>query len=119
MKNFKELKVWQRSHRLTLSVYKLTKTFPKEELYGLVSQMRRACVSIAANIAEGCGKNSDADFGRYLSIANGSASELAYYLLLANDLKILTDKEYVVLHNYITVIMKMLYSLKRKLKASG
>lgn len=76
MKDFHELIIWQRSHQLTLSVYKQTSNFPKDELYGLTSQIRRACTSIPANLAEGCGKAGDAELARYFQIAMGSASEL-------------------------------------------
>jgi four helix bundle protein len=86
MRNFRELKVWHKAHQLTLDVYAATKTFPRDELYGLTSQIRRAAVSIGANIAEGAGKNSSAEFGRFLQIAQGSGSELEYHLLLSRDL---------------------------------
>jgi len=76
MKDFKKLKVWEKSHQLTLGVYKATRSFPKEELYGLTIQTRRASVSIPANIAEGCGRGSDAELARFFQIAMGSASEL-------------------------------------------
>jgi four helix bundle protein len=85
MRDFRELKVWHKAHQLTLAVYSATKTFPRDELYGLTSQIRRAAVSIGANIAEGAGKNSPAEFGRFLQIALGSASELEYHLLLSGD----------------------------------
>jgi four helix bundle protein len=76
MKDFRQLRVWDKAHRLTLAIYKVTKRFPKEETYGLASQMRRSSASIATNIAEGCGRNSDADFCRFLVVALGSGSEL-------------------------------------------
>ena len=82
MKDYRELKVWERSHQLALAVYKVTTTFPKDELYGLTSQIRRACASIPANIAEGCGRSGDAELARFLQIAMGSASELDYHLYL-------------------------------------
>ena len=86
MRDFRELKVWEKAHRLTLDVYRATREFPREELYGLTSQIRRASGSIGANIAEGAGKNSRAEFARFLQIALGSASELEYHLQLAHDL---------------------------------
>ncbi len=89
MKDFRHLKVWQKSHELTLAVYKATSLFPPDELYGLRSQIRRSCASIPANIAEGCGRNADGDFARFLQIAMGSASELEYHLLLVRDLNLL------------------------------
>ena len=76
MKDFRELKVWQKAHQLTLAVYRVTAAFPREELYGVTSQLRHACSSIAANLAEGCGRSGDAEFARFCSIAMGSASEL-------------------------------------------
>jgi len=86
MKDFRELKVWEKAHQFTLVVYQATTAFPKEELFGLTSQMRRSAASIPTNIAEGCGRGSDDDFRRFLQIAMGSASELKYQLLLAHDL---------------------------------
>lgn len=81
MRDFRELKVWQKSHQLTLAIYKATVKFPKDEMYGLTSQIRRASASIAANIAEGCGRNGEAELGRFLQIAMGSASELEYQVV--------------------------------------
>lgn len=116
MKNFRDLSVWKKSHQMSLKIYQTTSTFPKEEIYGLTSQMRRACVSIAANIAEGCGRGSDADFARFLQIAIGSANELEYFLLLSRDLGLLNDLEYNNLEKQVTEIGKMLSSLIKKLK---
>ena len=99
MQNFKTLKVWEKSHELTLAVYKATANFPKDELYGLTSQIRRACASIPANIAEGCGRTGKAELARFLQVAMGSASELEYHLLLAHDLGLLRDGEYKLLEN--------------------
>jgi four helix bundle protein len=86
MQDFRQLKVWQKAHQLTLAVYRLTAAFPKTEQYGMTSQMRRSAASIVCNIAEGCGRGSDPDFARFLQMALGSASELEYQLLLAKDL---------------------------------
>ena len=94
MRDFRQIKVWEKAHRLTLDVYRATAVFPREELYGLTSQIRRATVSIAANIAEGSGKNTRPDFARYLQIAIGSASEAEYHLLLSRDLGYLTEEIY-------------------------
>ena len=85
MRDFRELKVWEKSHQLALEVYSATTKFPKEELYGLTSQVRRSAVSIPANISEGCGRDSPAELLRFCRIAMGSASELEYELLLAHD----------------------------------
>jgi four helix bundle protein len=97
VKNFRDLKVWERAHHLTIDVYRATRGFPREELYGLTSQARRCSASIAANIAEGCGRRGNAEFHRFLQIASGSACELDYHLLLARDLGFLEDETYEVL----------------------
>lgn len=87
MQDSKELKVWQRAHELTLGVYPATRSFPREETYALTSQTRRAASSIAANIAEACGRDGSTELGRFLKIAMGSASETEYHLILARDLE--------------------------------
>jgi four helix bundle protein len=117
MRPFRDLKVWQKAHQLTLTIYQATSTFPKEEMYGLTSQIRRAGISIPANIAEGCGRSSSAEFARFLHIAMGSASELEYHLLLAHDLGLLTATDYAPLVDRVTEIKRMLTSLSKKLKA--
>jgi four helix bundle protein len=86
MKNYRELTVWKSGHALTLEIYRQTKSFPKDELFGLTSQMRRAASSIPANIAEGCGRDGDAELKRFLNIALGSACELDYSIFLAGEL---------------------------------
>ena len=117
MKDFRQLKVWEKSHLLALAVYKATKEFPKEELYGLTSQIRRASMSIPTNIAEGCGRNTDADFARFLQIAMGSASETEYQLILARDLEILPKETYEKLHQDVEEVKRMLASLLKTLRA--
>jgi len=117
MKAFRDLKVWEKSHRLALQVYKATRKFPREELYGLTSQIRRCCTSIPANIAEGCGRGGDGEFGRFLQIAMGSASELEYYLLLACDLEFLKATDYECLAGDVAEVKRMLASFIGKLKA--
>ena len=117
MKDFRKLKVWEKSHRLTLAVYKATRTFPREELYGLTSQPRRACASIPANIAEGCGRKGDAELARFLQIAMGSASELEYHPLLAHDLESLNASEYEPLTRETTEVKRMLASYIKRLMA--
>jgi len=117
MRDFRELKVWEESHQLTLAIYKATAKFPKDELYGLTSQIRCSCVSIPANIAEGCGRSGDAELARFLQIALGSASELEYHLLLAQDLGLLTSPEYYQLASDVTEIRRMLTSFIQKLNA--
>lgn len=86
-RTFEDLVVWQKAHQFVLSVYRLTDGFPKSELYGLTSQLRRAAVSIPANIAEGFKKKGKADKARFMNIAQGSLEECRYYLILARDLK--------------------------------
>ncbi|HAP37200.1 MAG TPA: hypothetical protein DCQ28_15195 [Bacteroidetes bacterium] len=119
MKDFRNLKVWEKSHRLTLEIYEITRLFPKEELYGLTSQLRRASSSIPTNIAEGCGRGSDADFKRFLQIAFGSASETEYLLLLSKDLKYSDLSKIETLKIDIEEIKKMLSSLIYKLNVKG
>jgi four helix bundle protein len=117
MKDFRELKVWEKSHRLTLKVYRTTARFPKEELYGLTSQIRWACVSIPTNISEGCGRNRDTELNRFFEIAMGSASELEYLFLLIRDLDFIAKEEFGEVTKEIIEIKKMLASFMRKLKA--
>jgi four helix bundle protein len=117
MKSFRDLLVWQKAHQLTLASYRDTAQFPKQEMYGLTSQIRRCSSSIAANIAEGCGKRGNAEFQRFLQIAAGSASELEYHFLLAKDLGFLSDEEYGKLNHSITEVKKMLAGLIRKVEA--
>lgn len=117
MKDFRQLKVWEKSHQLALAVYKSTKEFPKEELYGLTSQIRRASMSIPTNIAEGCGRNTDADFARFLQMGMGSASETEYQLLLSHDLGFLDKEKYDKLNVDVTEIKRMLASLLKTLRA--
>jgi four helix bundle protein len=118
MKDFKQLVVWQKSHQLTLAVYKVTTTFPKEELYGLTSQIRRASASIPANIAEGCGRDGDGELGRFLHIAMGSASELEYHLLLAHDLGFIESIQYEKLNSDLIEVKRRLNAFIQKLKAN-
>ena len=116
MEDFKDLVVWTKAHQLTLAVYQRTRTFPKEEMYGLTSQVRRASASIGANIAEGCGRRSDAEMKRFLQIARGSASELEYHLLLAKDLQFLAADEFKVLEQKVLEVQRMLASLVQRLR---
>ena len=117
MQDFKKLTVWEKGHRLTLAVYKATAGFPKDELYGLTSQIRRASASIPANIAEGCGRTGRAELGHFLQVAMGSASELEYHLLLAHDLRILSDSEYTSLDSQVVELKRMLGAFIGKLRA--
>jgi four helix bundle protein len=117
MKNFRDIKAWQKSHELTLAVYRATQNFRKDELYGLTSQLRRASSSIPANIAEGCGRGGDAELRQFLQIAMGSSSELEYHLLLAHDLHYLETAKYQALDEQVTEVKRMLASFIQKLKA--
>jgi len=117
MKDFRKLDVWAKAHALTLAIYRVTAGFPTEERYGLTSQLRRAALSIPTNITEGCGRNTDAEFNRFLEIAMGSASETEYLLLLSFDQKYIDDS---VLHKRtaeVIEVKRMLASLIGKVKA--
>jgi len=119
MQNFRELLVWQKAHRLTLAVYKTTSTFPRDELYGLTSQLRRCSASIAANLAEGCGRNGNRELARFCSFAMGSASELEYHLLLAKDLALIESDAQMQLSQDAIELKRMLAGLMRKLKVES
>ena len=116
MQDYKKLDVWGKAHQLTLYIYKLTKAFPKEELYGITNQIRRAASSIPANIAEGCGRDSNAELFRFITIAKGSASEVEYFAFLAKELDYMNSNAYQTVTNEIIEIRKMLTSLQKKLK---
>ena len=116
MKDFRQLQVWKKSHELVLDIYTITSKFPKNELFGLTSQIRRASSSIPTNIAEGCGRGSDADFCRFLQISMGSASETEYELQLAHDLGYLDDAAYESLNGKVIEVKRMLSSLIIKIK---
>jgi four helix bundle protein len=116
MKDFRTLKVWEKAHVLTLAVYKATEKFPKQEIYALTNQIQRAAVSVPTNIAEGCGKDSDAELKRYFVIAMGSASELEYLLLLARDLTYLSEDGHQILSSDLVEVRKMLNAFIQKLK---
>lgn len=118
MHNFKELKVWQKARVMVKDVYQAISLFPEDEKYGLISQIKRASVSVPANIAEGAGRNTDADFGRFLDIAKGSCFELETLLILAVDLDYLSKSKFDILLNDIEEIQKMIYSLRNKMKKS-
>jgi len=116
VQNYKDLKVWEKAHFVTLEIYKITKDFPKEEVYGLTSQMRRSAISVPANIAEGCGKFTKPDFANFLQIALGSANETEYYLLLAKDLKYLDNQAFTNLLAEINQFKAMLIGLINKVR---
>jgi four helix bundle protein len=117
MKSFRDLQVWEKAHQLTLAVCVATAGFPRAELYGLTSQVRRASSSMPANIAEGCGRSGDNELRRFLEIAMGSASELEYHLLLAKDLKMLDESNYSQLNQQVCELKRMLTAFILKLRA--
>jgi four helix bundle protein len=119
MQDFRKLQVWRKSHDLALRIYDVTSQFPREEIYGLTTQIRRACISIPTNIAEGCGRDSVADFARFLQIAMGSASETEYLILVAHDLKFLNSDQFGELTDVTIRVKKMLTSLIKKLRANN
>jgi len=116
MRNYRDLRVWDEAHQLTLAIYKATRSFPKEERFGLTSQIRRASVSIPANLAEGCGRRSDGEMARFVQIAMGSGAELSYHLLLSKDLGFLANEEYSALNAGAERIMRMLSALSAKVR---
>lgn len=108
--------MWNKAHRLTVELYRVTGAFPREEQYGLTSQIRRGAASIGANIAEGCGRDTARDFARFIQIALGSASELEYHLVLAADLEFVNGEVYARLNVAVTDIKRMLSGLARRLR---
>jgi four helix bundle protein len=118
MRNFRDLQIWERSHGFTLAIYRVTQAFPKAEIYGLMSQMRRSASSIPTNIAEGCGRSTEKDFARFLDNAMGSASELEYQLILARDLEYIAQDTYEKTNNELVEIKRMLNAFIQKLRAN-
>jgi four helix bundle protein len=116
MGDFRDLKVWQKAHELALDIYRTTTQFPKQEMYGLVSQMRRCAVSVGSNIAEGRGRGGDIEFARFMQIACGSLTELEYQLLLSRDLKYLPETEYQGINEKLAEVSRMLLALQQKVK---
>lgn len=116
MQDFRNLKVWEKAHRFTLKIYKITSSFPKEEISGITSQIRRASYSIPANISEGCGRRGKIEFSRFLQIAMGSACEVEYFLILVKDLKFIESKEMQKLLSDLIEIKKMLSTLIKKFR---
>jgi four helix bundle protein len=116
LKDFKELRVWSKAHELAILVYKLTRAFPRDEVYRLTSQVRRSAASIGANIAEGYGRHSDGEMTRFLQIARGSASETEYHLLLAKDLGFLQEADFQVAEQAVVVVQRMLTALVQRVQ---
>ena len=119
MKDFRKINAWKKAHELALALYRETGRFPAQERYGLTSQIRRSAASVPTNIAEGCGRGSDADFARFLTIALGSASELEYLLLLSRDLRLLDSPCYDELYVDLVEVKRMLTGFIKKLKAES
>jgi four helix bundle protein len=119
MQDYTKLKVWEKSHQLTLAVYKVTTSFPREEVYGLTSQMRRSSASVPTNIAEGCGRGGTPELVRFLRIAAGSASELEYQLRLAHDLRFLSRTDYDALTGEAGEVKRMLGALILKIRTNN
>src|ERR1700745_75018 len=119
MKDFRNLKVWQKAHELGLALYPVTDSFPRLEAYGLASQIRRSASSIPSNIAEGCGRAGDSELARFCTIARGSASELEYQLLLARDLKLIQPEDYEKLEQKTVEIKRMITVFIQKMFAEG
>lgn len=118
MRDFRQLRVWEDAHGLTLGIYWITKDFPKEELFALTNQMRRASSSIPTNIAEGCGRETRKDYAHFLQIALGSSFELDYQIFLAKDLKYIDEKKYLELNDKVDKIKRQLAILIKKIRAS-
>ena len=119
MSTYKELIVWQKSLELSLLVYKVTSSFPKEETYGLISQIRRAAVSIPSNISEGSKRGSKKEFSHFLRIAQGSGAELETQLLISKSLVYISEKEYTELSILLDSVMKMLTAFIKKLSTTN
>jgi four helix bundle protein len=119
MQNYKDLKIWYKAHEFTVKIYEVTKQFPREEIYGVTSQMRRPASSIPANIAEGCGKFTQLDLARFLNIALGSANESEYFVLLTKDLSYLSLENFEILNKIINEIKAMLITLVKKVRQAN
>ena len=119
MQDFRNLKVWEKAHALTLNVYRNTRDFPADERFGLTCQLRRSCASVPANLAEGCARATSIDFARFVNNAAGSASETDYHLLLARDLEYLSEPIYLPLLEQISEVKRMLNSFERTLRGNS
>jgi four helix bundle protein len=119
MHRFKELKVWQKGRELVKEIYQATHKFPKEELFGITSQMRRSAISIPSNIAEGCGRNTGNDLNRFLDIANGSSFELETLVILCFDLDYLSQKEFEYFDAKLNEIQRMIYGFKQSIQTNS
>lgn len=112
MRNYEDLKVWGKAHKLCLDIYKLTENFPVDEKFGLISQLRRASSSAPTNIAEGCGYDTPKEFARFIKIASGSITEVSYLLRLSKDLNFITQENFIAASEEAKIIRRMLYNLR-------
>jgi four helix bundle protein len=119
MRDFRELKVWQKAHQVAVNVFRHSRSFPAEERFGLTAHLRKSATSVPSNIAEGCGRDTEKELGRFLSIAAGSASELEYQLLLAHDLEYLPPDAYADLKEQVAEVKRMLYRFMQSLSSTG
>ena len=117
MRNYRDLLVWSKAHDLTLELYRVSRGFPREEMFGVTSQLRRAAASIGANLAEGCGRRASGELARFVRIAMGSASELDYHLLLCHDLGLMKDDDFEPSATRLTEVRKMLTSFLSRVEA--
>ena len=118
MRDFMQLKVWQKAHQLVLQIYQNTSSFPDQERFGLTAHLVKSAISIPSNIAEGCGRETDKEFARFLSIATGSASETEYQILLAKDLGYVDQQRYQELDSLVNEVKRMLHALIQRLSDS-
>lgn len=116
MRNYRDLQVWSKAHNLTLELYRVSRQFPREEIYGITSQLRRAAVSIGANLAEGCGRRTSSELARFVRIAMGSASEVDYHLLLSRDLGFMAADEFTNALAVLIEVRKMLTSFLKSVE---
>jgi four helix bundle protein len=116
MRNYRDLQVWGKAHNLTLELYRVSRGFPREEIYGITSQLRRAAASIGANLAEGCGRRTSTELARFVRIAMGSASELDYHLLLSRDLGFINGDDFTRSEAELTEVRKMLTSFLQSIE---
>lgn len=119
MRDFRKYEVWKLSHEFVLEIYKLTKAYPNSEQFGVTSQIRRASVSIPTNFAEGCGRQTDADFVRFIHISLGSAHEVEYLLQLSHDLDFIDQPIYLLMSNKINVLKRKLFHLEKSIKTQN
>ena len=110
MRNYRDLQVWSKAYSLTLDLYRVSRGFPREETFGVTSQLRRAAVSVGANLADGCGRRTSGELARFLRVAMGSASELDYHLLLCRDLGFMKEDDFEQAAAHLTEVRKMLTS---------